>query len=562
VVLGFVAVAARLVYLQVVQAPVATAQARDQRLRDVELSARRGTIYDREGEPLAVSIDARTVYATPNAVKDKQGTAKALAEILGGDPATYEAKLNRKSGFAYVARKVDVDQSHALEALELAGIGFLDDSKRTYPSGQLACQVLGFVGIDGDGLAGIEKQYDGVLAGSTGTLLAERDPFGRIIPGGVQKSVDPIDGHDVVLTIDKDIQYQAQFELAALVKQYKARGGTVLVMNPQTGEVYAMASTPTFDPNNYSDAAPGASRNRVVSDAYEPGSTIKSLTAASVLDAGVFKPDSKLTLPPSLKVAGRTIGEAHGRGTVTWSLAEIVTHSSNVGAVKLGQALKVKGLRDYFARFGLDEQSGIDFPGEAVGRLPRASDWTALSMSNIPFGQGLSLTPLQLSRAISAIANGGELVTPHLLLSLPQDPDTKPIWPRKRILKETAAQATNTILQQVVTLGTGKQAAVAGYSVAGKTGTAQKVRPGEKVYAKGAYVSSFIGYLPAEDPQVLVSVIIDEPRGVIYGGVVAAPTFSRLGAFTVSHLKIPPSSTGTSAPGVASATAEPTSSAR
>lgn len=545
--------------MQVVQAPVAQAQARAQRLRDVVLPPRRGTIYDREGEPLAVSVDARTVYATPNAVKDKRGTAVALAKMLGGSPEEFEQKLNRKSGFAYLARRVDVAQAKALESLELAGIGFLEDSKRSYPSGELACQVLGFVNVDGEGLSGTELEYDEVLAGKAGTLLAERDPFGRIIPGGIKRSVDPIDGHDVVLTIDKDIQYQAQLELAALVEQYKAKGGSVLVMNPRNGEVYAMASTPTFNPNRYSEAPQSAFRNRLVSDAYEPGSTIKSLTAASVIDAGVFTPESKLRLPPSLKVAGKTVGEAHGRGAVTWTLAEIVTHSSNVGSVKLGQALKVQGLYDYFSRFGLTEKTGIDYPGEAVGWLPPPSQWSALSMANIPFGQGVSTTPLQLCRAISAIANDGELVTPHLALALPQDADKERDWPKKRAISQAAAQSTNAILQAVVTVGTGKEAAVPGYRVAGKTGTAQKALPGGKGYASGAYVSSFIGFLPADDPQVLVSVVVDEPRGVIYGGVVAAPAFSRLGAFAVSHLKIPPSA-AVSASSVASATAVPTAS--
>ena len=553
--LAFSAVAARLVYLQVVMGPVATAQAREQRMRDVVLPPRRGTIYDREGEPLAVSVDARTVYANPNAIDDKKATAAALASVLGGSPESYEAKLDRKSGFAYIARRVDIAQATALESLELKGIGFLDDSKRSYPSGELACQVLGFVNPDGKGVAGTELQYDRILAGTPGTLLAERDPFGRIIPGGIERSVDPVDGHDVVLSVDKDIQYQAQLELNALVQQYQAKGGSVLVMNPHTGEIYAMASTPTYDPNRYSEASQDAYRNRVVSDAYEPGSTIKSLTAASVLDAGVFTPESKLELPPSLKVAGKTVGEAHGRGTVTWTLAEIVTHSSNVGSVKLGQALKVRGLYDYFARFGLTKKTGIDFPGEAVGWLPPPEQWSALSMANIPFGQGVSMTPLQLCRAISAIANDGELVTPHLALSLPQDDEKEREWPKTRAISQAAARSTNTILQAVVTEGTGKEASVAGYSVAGKTGTAQKALPGGKGYASGAYVSSFIGFLPAEDPQVLVSVIVDEPKGVIYGGVVAAPAFSRLGAFSVSHLKIPPSAVVPAPSGVASATA-------
>ena len=541
VVLLLAVVAGRLVYLQVVAAPAYADKARVQRLRDVEIPPRRGTIYDREGEPLAVSVEARTVYATPGAVKDKAETARAVAKVLGLKAADVEKRLSRESGFVYVARKVDVERAHLLESMQLDGVGFLEDSRRTYPSGQIACQVLGFVGVDDEGLAGIERQYDRTLTGIPGVLLAERDPYGRPIPGGVVRSTDPVNGKDIVLTIDKDIQDRAQAELLQTVKRWKAKGGSVVIMNPRTGEIYAMASTPTFDPNHYSDANPKAVRNRAVSDAYEPGSTIKALTAASVIDRGLLKANSKLKLPPSLRVAGKTVGEAHGRGTVTWTLAEIVTHSSNVGAVRLGQALKVKGLYDYFSRFGLTEKTGIDFPGEAVGWLPPPKYWSSLSMANIPFGQGVSVTPLQLDRGLAAIANDGVLPTPHLLLSLPQSPDAKLTWPTKRAISAKSARSTTGVLCEVVTDGTGGAAKVAGYQVAGKTGTAQKAREGGLGYAAGSYVSSFIGYLPAEDPRVLISVIIDEPRGAIYGGTIAAPVFSRLAQFSVSHLRIPPS---------------------
>ena len=554
----FLVVGVRLAYLQVVAAPAYAAKARDQRLRDVEIPPRRGTIYDREGEPLAVSVDARTVYATPADVKDTAGTAAAVAEVLGLDSNSVQKRLSKDTGFVYIARKVDMGKARVLESLNLAGIGFLDDSKRTYPSGEIGCQVLGFVGLDDDGLAGIEAYYDETLSGTPGALLAERDPYGRPIPGGVMKSLEPKNGDDIVLTIDKDIQYQAQVELKSAVKNWGAAGGSVIIMNPQTGEIYAMASTPTFDPNQFSKANPKAFRNRALCDAYEPGSTIKSLTAASVIDKGLYNAKSMFVLPPSLRVSGKTVGEAHGRGTVRWSLAEIVTHSSNVGAVKLGQSLKVKGLYDYFARFGLTEKTGVDFPGEAIGWLPPPKYWSALSMANIPFGQGVSMTPLQLARAIAAIANAGELPTPHFLLSLPQNPDAKVSWPSERAISSDAASQTTAILRDVVTVGTGSGAAVPGYSVAGKTGTAQRAREGGRGYESGSYVSSFIGYLPVENPQVLISVVIDRPSKAIYGGTVAAPVFSKLGQFSVSHLGVPPSPKGapsddasvTPAPGV------------
>ena len=536
--LGLIGV--RLVWIQLVRAPDYTAMASAQRMRDIQVPARRGTIYDREGEPLAKSMPASTIYAAPNTIKDKDGTARALASVLGGSVKSYRDKLDRDNGFVYIARKVDMGLAQRLEALKLTGIGFLDDSRRVYPSGELACQVLGFVGFEGKGLAGIEKRYDDVLGGKPGVLLGERDPYGRPIPGGVQKNVDAVDGHDVVLTIDKDIQYHAQVELAKAIKKWDAKGGSVVIMNPRSGEIYAMASTPEFNPNDFAKAKPTAFRNRPVSDAYEPGSTIKSLTAAAVIDKGLFTPKSVFHLPPTLHIAGRTIHDAEGRGAVDWSLTKIVTKSSNVGAVKVGLRLGKAGLYDYFSRFGLTEATGVDFPGEARGWLPSPKLWSPSSIANIPFGQGVSATPLQLCRAISGIANGGEIVTPHFLLDVPQDSEQDRAWPTKRAISAKAASAANSILEKVVTDGTGTAAKVEGYTVAGKTGTAQVALRNGRGYAADRYIGSFIGYLPAENPQVLICVKIDQPRNSIFGGTVAAPVFSALARFSVEHLKILP----------------------
>lgn len=541
----FTLVGLRLIWVQVVSAPSLSAKATSQRLRDIELSPRRGTIYDREGEPLAISVEARTVFASPNRIKDKPGTAAAIAAALGGDPETYLTKLEKDTGFVYIARKVDMDRARELERLELDGVGMLDDSKRLYPSGELACQILGFVGVDDDGLAGLESYYDDVLGGTPGVLLGERDPKGRPIPGGIQKAIEPVPGDDIVLTIDKDIQYQAQLELSQAVKKWGAKSGSVVVMNPRTGEIYAMASAPGFNPNEYGEAKAEWIRNKALTDAYEPGSTLKSLTAAAVVEEGYYTPDSKFGLPPTIKVGGRTIHESHGRGAVTWTLTEIVTNSSNVGTVKLGLKLGEKGLYKAMAGFGLTEKTGVDFPGEAKGWLPTVDLWSPSSIGNIPFGQGISMTPLQLTRAIGAIANEGELVTPHFLLDVPNRPDTEFAWTTERAITATTAATVTGILEEVVTEGTGKSASVPGYAVAGKTGTAQKAMPGGGGYAAGKYVGSFIGFLPADDPQVVICVTIDEPRNAIYGGTVAAPVFSTLGAFTMSHLNIPPSSSST-----------------
>jgi len=540
--LAFAVIMVRLVWIQVVQAPALTRAATAQRLRDIELPPRRGTIYDREGEPLAVSTAARTVFASPNLIKDKTGTARALALTLGGDESKYLLKLERESGFVYVERKVDLARAEALEDLELEGIGFTDDFRRLYPSGELACQVLGFVGIDDEGLSGLEAQYDDVLAGRAGVVLGERDPQGRPIPGGIQKVFDPVHGHDVVLTIDKDIQYQAQIEITEAVEKWGARAGSVVIMNPKNGEIYAMASAPGFNPNQYGKAKPQATRNRPVTDAYEPGSTLKCLTASAVVDKGLYTPTSKFSLPSTIRVGGRTIHESHGRGAVRWTLTQIVTNSSNVGTVKLGLKLGEEGLYESFSAFGLTEKTGVDFPGETTGWLPPPDQWSPSSIGNIPFGQGVSVTPLQLVRAVGAIANDGQLTTPHFLLDIPQSSERMPVWSSRQAISAKTSQAVTQMLRAVVTEGTGKAAKVPGYAVAGKTGTAQKAQSGGRGYTGGKYVGSFIGYLPADDPQVLVFVTLDEPTNGIYGGTIAAPTFSKLSQFTVSHLKIPPSS--------------------
>lgn len=532
-------VGVRLVWIQVVQASELRTAAVKQRMRDIVLPARRGSIFDREGEPLAVTSDAKTIYAVPPQVKDATATASAVARILGGDPKAYLARLHRKCAFVYLERKVDLARASALEKLKLSGIGMIDDARRSYPGGTLACQILGFVGVDDTGLAGIEKEYDSTLAGTPGRIVAERDTQGHLIPGGIVTAEDAIDGQDVYLTIDKDIQFKAQQELSGAVKQFNAKGGSVVVMDPTNGEILAMASTPYFNPNTYSTASQSGMRNKAITDAYEPGSTVKSFTAAAAIDAHIFTPTSMFHLPPTLKIGGHVIHDSHARGSVDYSLTRIVSESSNVGAVKIGQGLGKTRLADYFTRFGLSRTTGVDFPGEASGWMPPTSSWSLSTMGNLPFGQGLSVTPLQLARSLAAIANGGTLVTPHFLYRQASVPATFPVSPQ-RVISAATARATTIMLTDVVKEGTGMSAKVPGYEVAGKTGTAQKVRPNGLGYMNGVYISSFAGYLPASSPRILIVVTIDSPASGLYGGTVAAPAFSRLASFCVAHLRIPP----------------------
>ncbi|MHB1477068.1 MAG: peptidoglycan D,D-transpeptidase FtsI family protein, partial [Coriobacteriia bacterium] len=447
---GLAVVAGRLVYVQVIEGPEYAEAAAKQRTRDITINPERGFIYDREGEVLAESMEARTIYAVPGAVRDKTGAAAAIAGAIGGDAAGYEEKLTRDSNFVYLARKIDVAQAESLRALEIEGIGFLEDSRRVYPSNELACQVLGFVGVDDEGLSGLELYYEDLLGGSPGRLIGERDTGGRPIPGGVTFEEEAIDGEDIVLTIDKDIQYQAQIALAEAVQKWGAKAGSVIVMDPRNGEILAMASYPQFNPNRFGEAGEDAFRNRAIVDTYEPGSTIKSLTAAAVIDAGLYSPQSVLDLPPTIEIGGRTIHESHDRTAVSWTLTDIVTQSSNVGAVKLGLALGEDGLYDYFSRFGLTEKTGVDYPGEVKGWLGTTDQWSPSSLATITFGQGVSVTPLQLTRALAAIANDGFLVTPHFLKEAAAESEKAPQLATKRAISEETARAMRIVLTDVV----------------------------------------------------------------------------------------------------------------
>lgn len=531
-------VAGRLVYVQIVKGPEYAAAASSQRTRDITVSPERGFIYDREGEVLAESMEARTIYAVPDAVKDKPAAAAAIANAIGGDAAVYEERLSRDSGFVYIARKVDVAQAGALKELGLEGLGFLEDSRRVYPSNELACQVLGFVGVDDEGLSGLELYYEELLGGAPGRLIGERDSKGRPIPGGITYEEEAVDGEDVVLTIDKDIQYQTQVALNEAVERWGAKAGSVVVMDPRNGEILAMASSPQFNPNRFAEGDEEAFRNRAIVDTYEPGSTIKSLTAAAVIDAGLYGPDSVFELPPTIQIGGRTIHESHDRAAVSWTLTDIVTQSSNVGAVKLGLALGEESLYDYFSRFGLTEKTGVDFPGEVKGWLGTPDSWSPSSLATITFGQGVSMTPLQLARALGAIANGGNLVTPHFLKESSVETDKAPRLVTERAISEETARQMRVVLTDVVNEGTGSAAAVPGYEVAGKTGTAQIAIPGG--YSATDYTASFVGFFPARDPRICILVALEAPKPNYHGGTVAAPVFAKIGAATARYLEIPP----------------------
>lgn len=543
-------ITARLIFVQQVQAKKYEAMAFGQRLREIRLNGERGTIYDRNGEPLVINLDAFSIYATPYFIRNPNQVANKLSVILGTDAGTLEKKLKEKSGFVYLARQVDKDKTNRIRDLKIDGIGFIKERKRFYPGGNLAAHILGFAGIDNQGLGGIELQYDKVLTGKPGKLIVEGDPSGSPIPGGIFSRKDPTEGQPIHLTIDKDIQYKAQVELHSVIEEYKAKGGSVIVMNPVNGEIYAMADEPFFDPNNFDKAQEGQRRNRAVTDAYEPGSTAKILTVSAVLEEGVVRPDDVFNLPAEIDVGGGTFGEYDGKAKGDLTVAGIVAESSNVGAIKIALKLGEEKLYRYLRVFGLGRISGIDFPGEAEGYVPVPEEWSATSIATIPYGQGISATALQMLRVVAAVANDGVIVTPHLTRvgagARPAEggvSSRSAVTGKKRAISEKTARQVQSILIQAVEKGTGKNARISGYEAGGKTGTAQKPRENGG-YDEGKLVVSFAGFVSNNDPQLAIIVTIDEPqptgRMPVYGATLAAPLFKNIAEFSIKRLKIPP----------------------
>lgn len=536
----------RLVFIQAVQADKLDRLARAQRLKELELSPERGTIYDRKSEILAISVEMDTVYATPYQVKNPRRTSRLLATALGEKQKVIYKLLTAKSGFSYIKRKVDRVAADRVKKLNLAGIGLAPESRRFYPGKTIASQAIGFVGLDNKGLAGIELGYDTYLKGSPGSLIMEQDPAGRPIPGAKFKQRPATNGRNLVLTIDKEIQYKAQVELKKAVKKSKARGGWMIVMDSKTGEIYAMANEPTFDLNKFYEAKPELFTNRALSDVYEPGSTMKIVTAAAALEERLYSPATPFNLPGTINVGGYTIHEAHGRGTETFTFSEIVTRSSNIGAVMIGMELGKDRLYDYTtSRFNLNTTTGIELPGEGQGYVPPPNIWSASTIANIPFGQGLSATALEMIRSVNVVAAGGRLVQPRIVKEIIDSSGRslaikRPKDQGKQVISRATAATMAKILRDAVATGTGRNAGIPGYEVAGKTATAQKPKVGARGYDPGKYIATFTGFTPVDDPALTILVAIDEPQGDIYGGVVAAPIFSAVGEYALQRLKIEP----------------------
>lgn len=539
--LAFAGVAGRLVVLQVRDAAAYEALARDQRIREIALPATRGSIYDRTLHELALSLPAKAVYANPFLVDRPAEVAEALAPILETKPWTLRRTLESDAPFVYLARRVDLAAARRIDRLSLPGIGFLDESKRHYPGKDVAAHVLGFVGIDDVGLSGLELRHEDVLSGQDGTMVIEQDPSGNPIPQGEERLVPPVPGRDLVLTIDSDLQFQIQQALDAAVEAHGARGGQVVALDPSTGEILAMAMSPSFDANAYDQVMPSVTRNRSVTDVYEPGSVNKVITAAAALDEDAIALSETLSVPDTYRMGEKVFHDAHPHPTTAMTLTDIIADSSNVGTIMVAQRLGKLTLDRYLRRFGFGRPTGVGFPGEAEGILLPTDEWWTTSMGTIPIGQGIAVTPLQMAVVYATIANDGVHVQPSLVKGtldeegrFVQAPDPA----RRRVVSRRTARLVTGMLSRAVESGTGLEAQIPGYWVAGKTGTARKPLEGALGYSD-EYVASFIGFLPARDPEVVVAAILDEPD-TVYGGVAAAPLFREVARFAVAHLGIPP----------------------
>ena len=535
-VLAFAGLLLRATWLQGVRAESLSSLGRTQHRETVTIPAGRGTIYDRRGVELALGEPATTVFANPKQIPNPRRAAVAVQRTLGVNAdRIYPMLADRSRGFVYVARQADPAQAAALKRLKLPGFGFYPEERRDYPQGSVAAQVLGYVGVDGNGLDGTELRFDRALAGRAGRETIVKDPSGRVIDTQTVRAEVP--GKDVYLTLDHTIQANAEEVLRETVRKWSAKSASAIVLDPRTGAILAMAVQPGYDANRFPSVPSDLQRNRTVTDTYEPGSTFKLITVAGALSDRLVSPSTRFTLPYSLHVADRVIHDAEQRGTVNYSVAQILAHSSNIGAITLAEMLGRTRLSSWITRFGFGRTTGIDFPGESPGIVLPPDKWSGSTIGNVPIGQGIAVTPVQMAAAYAAIANRGVWSRPHLVDHVAGG--GRPSLYHRRLVSPRIATQLMAMLKDVVAEGTGQYAAIPGYQVAGKTGTAQKpVSHGG--YATGRYVASFVGLVPASHPRLVVLVAVDEPRGAIWGGVVAAPAFQQIARFDLQYLEVPP----------------------
>jgi cell division protein FtsI (penicillin-binding protein 3) len=533
--LAFAGLFGRAVWLQGIRADSLERLAATQHRVDVTLPAGRGAILDRQGVALAMGTQATTVYADPLRIRRPWAVALAAGRALGVDADVLTRELgDRTRRFVYVERQADPVRARTLRAEHLPGLGFYPEERRSYPQHEIGSHVVGYAGVDNIGLAGLERRYDHALAGRPGSQTIVRDPAGRAVD--IMHSVTPSEGRDVHLALDRILQENLQDVLSGTVVKWRARSATGIVLDPRTGGILAMAVAPRFDGNSFSETPADVTRNRAVTDTYEPGSTFKVVAVTGALAEGIVTPYSPFVLQPEIRVADRVIHEDDRDEVKRMTVADIVAESSNVGAITLAELLGRYRFAHWISRFGFGRRTGIDFPGETPGIVLPPRKWSGSSIGNLPIGHGIGVTPVQMAAAYGAVANGGVWTKPHLATQVEGRPGIR--LHRHRIMRARIAREMLGMLRGVVTRGSGEKAAVAGYQVAGKTGTAAK--PDEQGYSHTKYVASFVGIVPASRPRLVILVAVDEPHGNYYGGTVAAPAFSEIAKFDLQYLGVPP----------------------
>jgi len=535
---------ARAFYLQIYEQERFAHLAEKQHLKVVQLIPSRGAIYDATNSALAVSVEMDSLFAEPRNIEDVPSVAARLAPVLGLPRGQLEKKMQGNKGFVWLQRRLTPEVAAAVRKLEIDGIGFVKEPKRFYPNAEIGSHVIGFTGLDPEGLEGVERKFDSTLLGNTGYLVTERDALGRDVgTRGIMRQ-DASTGQSLALTIDKNIQYIAEKELATAVETSRARGGIAIVMDPASGRLLAMANYPTFNPNAVARALPQAMRNKAITDSFEPGSTMKVFLIAAALEEKAVSANESFNCENGVyNIGGRTIHDTHKYGRL--SVGEILKYSSNIGSAKIGSRLGPERLYGYLRNFGFGTRSNVDLPGEVSGYLRNKSQWYGVDLATISFGQGLSVSALQLATAISAIANGGTLMQPYVVDRIMDSKGNvvkqfSPVSRQRVVSAETAKHVARMMEAVAAEGGTGTGASVDGYKVAGKTGTAQKADPVTKGYSLDKRTASFVGFVPAENPRLTILVVIDEPKTSPYGGVVAAPAFSAIAKQSLCYLRVSP----------------------
>src|SRR5882672_3837464 len=537
-------IGARLVQLQVSQHDDLTSRARNQQLSAIDTGPTRGQVLDRQGRELARSIETESFYADPRDISDPNDTAKRIAAITGQDrdelARRLAAAIDAKKQFVWITRRLAIESANKLDAMELKGVFSRKESKRYYPNDSLAAHVLGFVGAEQIGLSGVEQFYNEKISGEAGKVYLERDAERRVFES---YEVQPNPGQTVVLTIDQTIQYRTEQALGAAVERAHAKSGTAIVMDPQTGEILALANAPSFDPNQPPTKDSAETRvNSALQNTYEPGSTFKIVAYSAAIEKGLVRPDDKIDCQMGqITVAGRLIHDHHPFGVLT--IADALALSSNVGAIKLGLLVGNESMYDYMKRFGFGSRTAIDLAGESAGQLRALSRWQPSSIGSLAMGQEIGVTPLQMATAYCVLANDGMLVKPHVVREL-RSPDGAVVFQAKpetrRALKPETTAALRNMLEGVTLRGTARKAQLDGYTAAGKTGTAQKIDPRTRAYSATKYIGSFVGFAPVKHPAVVIIVVIDEPQGAYHGGDVAAPVFREIAEQILPDLSVSP----------------------